>query len=382
VRFAAQDTTEAGMKKQIVSFIKDLKANKKLHTLDEASTKQAVALRLLSLLGWDIFNVEEVYPDFSTDSGQVSYALRIADTGRVFLDVRRDGGHLDDTHKQLVAFAAREAVELAVHTDGIRWWFYLPAAKGALKQKQCHLLDMSESRPETATSDLIAFMSRDKVASGEYLEAAKAAYQHQTRKLAADVLPEAWNKIVTGPNKILMEILNDATEKICGYKAEPGMVERFIRANLDRWVLAQESRAVPAPLEKPVKANEQALPAVSDKSSDIKTKKPEFFVGKSINSFTFQGNTVPVKSWEEMLTTICNFFAGAHPQEFEKVLWLYDDHNPCFSRYSDQLRIPEKIRKTNIYVETKLAPEEIVKTVGDLLTEFGYGHDELVITTH
>jgi hypothetical protein len=381
VRFAAQDTTEAGMKKQIVSFIKDLKANKKLHTLDEASTKQAVALRLLSLLGWDIFNVDEVYPDFSTDSGQVSYALRIADTGRVFLDVRRDDGHLDDTHKQLVAFAAREAVELAVHTDGIRWWFYLPAAKGALKQKQCHLLDMSECRPETATTDLIAFMSRDKVASGEYLEAAKAAYQQQTRKMAADVLPNAWNKIVTGPNKILMEILSDATEKICGYKAEPGMVERFIRANLDRWVLPQESRAMPAPLEKPVRADEQTLPAVSDKSSDIKTKKPEFFVGKSINSFTFQGNTIPVKSWEEMLTTICNFFAGAHPQEFEKVLWLYDDHNPCFSRYSDQLRIPEKIKKTNIYVETKLAPEEIVKTVGDLLTEFGYGHDELVITT-
>lgn len=369
------------MKKQIVSFIKDLKANKKLHTLDEASTKQAVALRLLSLLGWDIFNVDEVYPDFSTDSGQVSYALRIADTGRVFLDVRRDDGHLDDTHKQLVAFAAREAVELAVHTDGIRWWFYLPAAKGALKQKQCHLLDMSECRPETATTDLIAFMSRDKVASGEYLEAAKAAYQHQTRKMAADVLPNAWNKIVTGPNKILMEILSDATEKICGYKAEPGMVERFIRANLDRWVLPQECRAMPAPLEKPVRADEQTLPAVSDKSSDIKTKKPEFFVGKSINSFTFQGNTIPVKSWEEMLTTICNFFAGAHPQEFEKVLWLYDDHNPCFSRYSDQLRIPEKIKKTNIYVETKLAPEEIVKTVGDLLTEFGYGHDELVITT-
>jgi len=42
---------------------------------------------------------------------------------------------------------------------------------------------------------------------------------------------------------------------------------------------------------------------------------------------------------------------------------------------------PEKIKKTNIYVETKLAPEDIVKTVGDLLTEFGYGHEDLVINT-
>jgi len=369
------------MKKQIISFIKDLKSNKKLPALDEASIKQAVVLKLLSLLEWDIFNVDEVYPDFSTDAGQVAYALRISDTGRLFLDVRRDGGHLDDIHKQLVAFASREAVELAVHTDGIRWWFFLPAAKGTLRQKQCHSLDMSECRPETAASDLIAFMSRDKVASGEYLESAKTAYQHQVRKMAADVLPDAWNKIVTGPNKILMEILSDATEKICGYKAEPGMIERFIRANLDRWVLAHEGRTLPTPREKPAEPNEQPLPALPEKSAVINTKKPEFFAGKSINSFTFQGSTVPVKSWEEMLTTVCNLFAGTHPQEFEKVLWLYDDHNPCFSRYSDQLRIPEKIKKTNIYVETKLAPEEIVKTVGDLLTEFGYGHEELVITT-
>jgi len=369
------------MKKQIISFVKDLKANKKLHTLDEASTKQAVVLKLLSLLEWDIFNVEEVYPDFATDAGQVSYALRIGDTGRLFLDVRRDGGHPDDIHKQLVAFAAREAVGLAVHTNGIHWWFYMPAAKGGLKQKQCHTLDLSDCRPEQAASDLIAFMSRDKVASGEYLEAAQNAYQNQTRKIAADVLPEAWNKIVTGPNKILMEILSDAAEKICGYKAEPGMIERFIRANLDRWVLAPASRTPPTPLEKPAGMNGQPPSGSSEKSSDVTTKKPEYFAGKSVNSFTFQGNTVPVKSWEEMLTTVCNFFAGAHPQEFEKVLWLYDDPNPCFSRYSDQLRMPEKIKKTNIYVETKLAPEEIVKTVGDLLTEFGYGHDELVIST-
>jgi hypothetical protein len=40
-------TFEDRMKKQIDTFIKDLKSNKKLNTFDEASTKQAVVLRLL-----------------------------------------------------------------------------------------------------------------------------------------------------------------------------------------------------------------------------------------------------------------------------------------------------------------------------------------------
>ena len=369
------------MRKSVLAFVKDLKSNKKLHALDEASTKQAIALRLLSLLGWDIFNVEEVYPDFLSESDTVSYALRIDGVSKLLLDVKRPGENPDGLHKQLVAFAVREGVDVAVHTDGLRWWFYLPAVSGALAQKRCHVCDLLEHKPEDVTSDLMAFLSREKLVSGEYLEAARAAYQRHKRKMAADVLPDAWNNVLAGPNKILVEILGDASEKICGCKAEPEMIEGFIRAHLEQWLLARDPSAAPMETTASNRHTRPSFPVLSDDSSEIKTKKPEFFADKSIRSFSFQGNTYPVKSWEDMLTTVCNCFAAVHPQDFEKVLWLYDDHKPIFSRYSDQLRIPEKIRKTNIYVETKLAPDEIVKAVGDLLTEFGYGHDDLVITT-
>ena len=77
------------MEKQIVSFIDELKSNKKLSTFDEASTKQAVVLRLLSFLGWDIFDVEQVYPDYSSNTFNVSYALRIKNTNKVFIEVKR-----------------------------------------------------------------------------------------------------------------------------------------------------------------------------------------------------------------------------------------------------------------------------------------------------
>jgi hypothetical protein len=369
------------MKKPVLAFVKELKSNKKIQALDEASTKQAVVLRLLSLLGWDIFNVEEVYPDFSTGAATVSFALRIDGIGKLLLDVKRSGENPDELHHQLVALAADEGVDLAAHTDGIRWWFYLPGVKGNLSQKRCLVCDVLEQKSEEAAADLMAFLIREKMVSGEYLEAARSAYQKHKRKMAADVLPDAWNRVLTGPNKILVEILSDATEKICGYKPEPGMVEEFIRTQADQWALARDR--VPAPMAS-LASDPLIVPSVpplSDHSADIKTKKPEFFADKSITSFSFQGNTYPVKSWEGMLTTLCNCFATAHSQDFEKVLWLYDDLKPCFSRYSDQLKIPEKIRKTNIYVETKLPPDEIVKTVGDLLTEFGYRHDDLIITT-
>jgi len=90
------------MKKPLVSFIKDIRTSKKIFTFDEASIKQAVVLRLLSLLEWDIFNVEEICPDFSSDASTVSYALRIDHAGKVLLDVKRDHEGTDGLHKQLV----------------------------------------------------------------------------------------------------------------------------------------------------------------------------------------------------------------------------------------------------------------------------------------
>ena len=89
------------MEKKIVSLINDLKSNKKLATFDEASTKQAVVLRLLSFLEWDIFNVEEVYPDYSVNSSNVSYALRIKNSNKVFIEVKRVHSKLDN-HEILV----------------------------------------------------------------------------------------------------------------------------------------------------------------------------------------------------------------------------------------------------------------------------------------
>lgn len=375
--------TEGFMKKQVVAYVKDIRA-KKVHARDEASIKQAVVLRLLSGLGWDIFDVEEVCPDFATGAGVVSYALRIAGASKVFLEVKRLPDGTDELHRNLVALAAADGVELVAHTDGARWWFYLPAATGGLAQKRCLVLDPGDQKPDELAGELIALLSREKVASGDYLEAARAAYQQQKRRRAAEVLPDAWNRVLAGPNKILVEILGDATEKICGCKAEPGMVEAFLRANLARWSLPTAPPEPSDPPQPPATAESvetAAAQASAENGTDMRARKPEFFANKSINSFSFRGSTFPVKTWEEMLTTVCDYFAVRHPHEFEKVLWLYDDQHPCFSRYSDQLRIPEKVKKTNIYVETKLAPEEIVKTVGDLLTEFGYGHEELVIHT-
>lgn len=395
------------MKKQIISFIEELKSNKKLASFDEASTKQAVVLRLLSFLGWDIFNVEEVYPDYAVGTANVSYALRTRNTNRIFIEVKRVHKKLDNHQKALVNLGTREGVNMVVLTNGITWWFYLMAASGSWQQKWFYTIDIIKQKPDAFVNQLINLLDKDKVTKGQSLKAAKSLFQEKKQKLAADFLPEAWNQVLSQPNKIFVELLSDTTEKLCRYKVDTKTVEKFLLKRLDGWLIKSTTRSGAAPpsinmdatqildldnllepaqrQEKPFVASQKSFFGTDTRLSttDIETiKLAESYKDKSIQAFSFNGNTYQVQNWVDMLTTLCDYFASANSKDFEKVLWISNDQKTRFSRYGDQLRIPVKVKRTDIYVETKLNPDEVVTTSAKLLAEFGYTADDLEIEAY
>jgi hypothetical protein len=382
------DNQAESMKKQIESFIDDLKSNKKITSFDEAATKQAVVLRLLSHLGWDIFNVEDVYPDYSANSVTISYALRVKNTNKVFIEVKRINEKLDNHQQEFVNFSSREGVDMAVLTNGIAWWFYLISAKGSWQQKWFYSIDLLKQKPDAFIPQLSDLLTNNKIARGQFIKTAKALYQSKRQKMAAEFLPEAWNQIISQPSKIFVELLSEHTEKLCGFKVDSKAIEKFLEKHLDKWLLKNmpSSAAIPpaAFMESEILDLDldEELDSPSDEPSPVpQLNKPESYGDKMIASFAFNGQTYPVHHWEEVLTTLCNHFATLRTKDFEKVLWLSNDQKPYFSRYSDQLRIPEKIKHTDIYVETKLKPDEIVKAAVKLLTEFGHSREELIINT-
>jgi hypothetical protein len=395
------------MKKEIETFIKDLKSNKKLDTFDEASTKQAVVLRLFSFLGWDIFNVEEVYPDYSVNSYSVTYALRVKNASKIFIEVKRVQEKLDNFQKPLLNFASRENVDISILTNGVLWWFYLPKSTGNSQEKWFYSVDLLKQKEDSFVPQLIDLLSKNKVVKGQALKAANALNQNKNQKIASNVIPEAWNKIISQPNMIFVELLRETTEKICGCRVEAKLIERFLEKHLDKWLVTNRPTTTSAPppkvievssLEKKNALNASDVSAPKLNASDVSApklnasdvsapqskktlKKPESYIDKEIKSYTFNGKSNPVRYWEDLLTGLCDYFAAIHSKDFEKVLWISGEDKTYFSRYSDQLRIPEKIKGSDIYVETKLRPDEIVKTSRSLLSEFGYDATDLSITT-
>jgi len=373
------------MEKKIASFINDLKSNKKLSAFDTASTKQAIVLRLLSFLGWDIFNVEQVYPDYSVSSSNVSYALRIKNTNKVFIEVKRVHSKLDNHQKSLVNLASREGVNLAVLTNGIIWWFYLISANGSWQRKWFYSIDLMEQKPGSFVPNLMDLLTKTKVARGQSLKAAKSLFQRKRQKLAANFLPEAWNQIISQPNKIFVELLSEQTEKLCRYKVDSKSIQKFLYKHMDKWLVKNVTGTGAAPPSATMATDildlEEELssvkPTISRKKEPVEIS--QSFADLSIRSFRFNGHEHPVRDWDEVLPTLCDYFATTHTKDFEKVLWISDDQKICFSRNSDQLRIPERIKKTDIFVETKMTPEQVVNTAEKLLEEFGYDRNDLSI---
>ena len=200
------------MQRKIESFINELRSNKKIFAFDKGATKQALVLRLLSLLGWDIFDVEEVCPDYSVNSHSVAYALEVKNSYKVFIEVKRVQKNLDNYQKGLIDFASQEGVNLSILTNGLIWWFYLNSAQGDWQKKWFLSIDFLKQKPDHIATQLIGILTKDKISKGQALKTAKVLHEEKNQKIAADFIPQAWNQIIAQPNKIFVELLSDTTE--------------------------------------------------------------------------------------------------------------------------------------------------------------------------
>jgi len=130
------------MNEELFKLISEFKKDKRLLLFDEAATKQAVILRILKSLGWDPFNIDEVYPEYSVGSKRVDYALKSNGRNKVFIEVKKVNEDLEKHQEQLLSYSFQEGVKLAILTNGISWWFYLPLREGSWEQRKFYTIEI------------------------------------------------------------------------------------------------------------------------------------------------------------------------------------------------------------------------------------------------
>ncbi len=96
----------------------------------EEATKNAYILPFIQALGYDVFNPEEVIPEYTADYGlkkgeKVDYAIRLNGEIVMLFECKKCDSHLDSScASQLFRYFSVEKARIGVLTDGITYQFY------------------------------------------------------------------------------------------------------------------------------------------------------------------------------------------------------------------------------------------------------------------
>ena len=170
------------MEEKLLSLVEQLKSDRRLASFDEAATKQIVLLRILSLLGWDIYNIDEVMPEYAVGSQRVDYALRHSNANKVFIEVKKVGEDLERHQEQLLNYSFKEGVSLAILTNGISWRFYLPLHEGSWEQRKFYTVEIYDQNSEDIVGKFLDYLAKENVYSGKYIQNAEAVYKSRQRE--------------------------------------------------------------------------------------------------------------------------------------------------------------------------------------------------------
>ena len=221
------------MVETIAQAVQQIKSSVPLLTLDESATKQGVVLRLLSLAGWNTFDVSEVAPEYTIANRRVDFALKAGSDNAVFIEVKRPGKDLSNHQQQLLEYCFQEGVKLSVLTNGRTWWFYLPLQTGSWEQRRFLTIDLESQEPSVVEQQFMKYLSRTNVDNGRAVGDAEDLVRSQRRtQVLGEALVTAWAQIIETPDETLVDLISDTAERICGFKPEPKMVEQFLSGHV------------------------------------------------------------------------------------------------------------------------------------------------------
>jgi hypothetical protein len=370
---------------ELLEFIREIQSDQKFMSLDEAAIKQSVILKVLLFLGWDPFNLDEIHPEFDVGTGTVDFSLKRENSNKVFIEAITVGEDLEKHQERLLLCAIQYGVKIAILTNGITWWFYLPGQEGDWEERRFYTLEMYEQDAGGIAQKFRDFLSKDNVIFGKSeTNAENMHHSQQLNILVEDTLPRAWNKLISESEGWLVDLIAETAEELCGYRPDRQTVEKFIALHIKTKTEIPEiprskpllrPKAMEKPIEIPVEeAVEKPIEVLMEDSSTTLD-----YTGKSIVSFTFKGEKYNVNSWKAMLVGICEIMLAINRDKFEYVLTLAGQKRPYFTKDPKELLTAEQIPGTDVYVEANITEMGIVALSRRILSLFGYEESDLHI---
>lgn len=275
-----------GIANHIIKIREELRAGR---YTSEAAVSQGIVLPTLHELGWPVFDTSVVIPEFSVGGRRVDFALcHPANKPSVFIEVKKVG-FTAGADRQLFEYAFHQGVPMAILTDGQEWSFYLPGEQGRYYERRVYKLDIIERDITETQARLEKYLSYNNVCSGDALKAARFDYQNVTRTRDIDTnMPLAWKALLKEQDSLLLELLSEKVEDLCGYKPDLDICSQFIEKQLKEHQIPKYN--------KPIQVNRTKAHTI--KTEPVRTHRFEKF------TFVFKGKEYSARSAREVMTKI------------------------------------------------------------------------------
>jgi hypothetical protein len=257
----------------------------------EEATKQLVILPILAHLEWNIHDINEVEPEYKVSDGRVDYCLKI-NNKKIFLEAKRMREELENHEKQLLEYSFQEGVEIAILTNGLVWWFYLPLEKGHWQQRKFFTIDFNQQNSSTIMKHFNKFFNKDGIVDGSCINNAHAIKQGKEKNTAlVKAIPEAWEKLLSGNEETFIDIFAEKVENLCGHRPEPDVLIDFMQSFLCR------------PAEKPLSRQQNPSQKIKPTMSNISVISSNIKI--QIDNKFFEAPSVQ-KLYDEVLKYLCD----------------------------------------------------------------------------
>jgi len=264
----------------------------------EAAVSQGILLPTLHELGWPVFDTSIVIPEFSVEGRRVDYALcHPQNRPSVFIEVKKVGLS-EGADRQLFEYAFHLGVPMAILTDGQEWSFYLPGEQGRYDERRVYKLDLLERDISEAESRFNKYLSYRNVCSGDSLKVARSDYQDVARiRTIESNLLKAWDALLRDQDSLLLELLAEKVEDICGYKPDLDICSQFLEIQIQN--IKPHAKYEPEAID-PIKQRKR-FTAVPE-TIRTKTTVDNF-------NFVFKGMEFPARSAREVMTKVFQLLA-------------------------------------------------------------------------
>jgi len=346
------------MNKEILFKTKKKFENLRTKSIGEAQTKESLINPIISSLGWDITDYEEVKLEYkhTRKDTPVDYAIIIDHNPKLFIEAKQLGLNMDDRKwvAQMLTYATMAGVKWAFLTDGNHYKLYNTMAEAKLDEKLLFEWKMEELTEENVDECIrfLSLLSKEKF-SGDAIEI--AWQNHFEVKKVKEVLEKA----IEDRDDLLLKLISKKT-------------------NLGKAAIKNSLNSLKIKIEKVYQSDIPFMRLLP------KTRPITGFTGKMPEKIIVFGNTINVRTWRDVLINVAESIIKVAPEAFigladskimrgPKRIYLTKNKNQIPSGY--QL-------SDGLFLFLGLSANSIVRLSKKMLKACGYKETEVEIFTN